>query len=146
MIQRLYPFWKSARTETFTALLVAGSAVGLELLQPWPVKWLVDHILGNRPPSAWVSRLLQIFGPPKGPGPVLVICLAIVLLALMLKAAHVLSNLLIIRAGEKLVFELRCAAFDQLNRLSLAYHDRTKVGESLYRVAYDAHAGQSLLT
>src|SRR5258708_7523021 len=39
-----------------------------------------------------------------------------------------------------------CRAFDQLQRLSLAYHDRTKVGESLYRVAYDAHAAQSLLT
>jgi ABC-type multidrug transport system fused ATPase/permease subunit len=32
-----------------------------------------------------------------------------------------------------------------LHRLSLAYHDKTKVGDSLYRVAYDAHAAQTLL-
>src|SRR5258708_7866180 len=110
MIRRLYSFSKSGRTETLTGLAVPAAAVGLELLQPWPIKWLVDHVLGNRPPSARVSAWLQIFGSKHAAGPILVICLAIVLLALTLKAAHVVSNLLMIRAGEKLVFELRCAA------------------------------------
>src|SRR5215831_1665469 len=144
VIQRLLPFWKSARKETVAGLLIAAFAVGLELLQPWPIKWLVDHVLGTRPPSVWVAKLLHAFGSGNAAGSIFSVCITIVLLALAHKAAHGLSNLLLIRAGGKLVFELRSAAFDQLNRLSLAYHDRTKVGESLYRVAYDAHAAQSL--
>jgi len=54
------------------------------------------------------------------------------------------SQLFLLRAGARLVQQLRCHACEQLHRLSLAFHDRTKVGDSLYRVAYDAHAAQSL--
>src|SRR6266404_3254407 len=115
MIRRLYPFWKSARTETVAGLVVAVLAVGLELLQPWPIKWMVDHVLGNRAPSAWVAKLLHAFGTSTTAGSIFAVCLAIILLALGHKAANVISNLLLIRAGGKLVFELRCAAFDQLN-------------------------------
>lgn len=44
-----------------------------------------------------------------------------------------------------MVQQLRCHASEQLHRLSFSYHDRTKVGDSLYRVAYDSQAAQSLL-
>jgi ATP-binding cassette, subfamily B, bacterial len=146
MIRRLFPFWQSARLETVLGISAGAAAVSLELLQPWPIKWLVDSILGSNPPSPWLASWLSLFGPTKSAAAVLGVSVAIVVLALGQKTTNVTSNLLLIRAGEKLVFELRCRAFDQLNRLSLAYHDRTKVGESLYRVAYDAHAAQSLLT
>ncbi|NQU11879.1 ABC transporter ATP-binding protein [bacterium] len=73
------------------------------------------------------------------------VCLAMILLAVAHRLAHVLSNLVLIRAGAQVVLQLRCAAWDRLQRLSIAYHDRTRVGESLYRVAYDAHAAQTLL-
>ena len=56
-----------------------------------------------------------------------------------------MSQRRVLRAGEEIVFELRCRAFEQLQRLSLAYHDKTRVGDSLYRVAYDTHAAQTLL-
>jgi ATP-binding cassette subfamily B protein/subfamily B ATP-binding cassette protein MsbA len=44
-----------------------------------------------------------------------------------------------------MVFRLRCAVFEHLQRLSLAFHDATKVGDSLYRVAWDTYAAQTLL-
>jgi ABC-type multidrug transport system fused ATPase/permease subunit len=55
------------------------------------------------------------------------------------------GHFFLLRAGAAIVQQLRCHACDQLHRLSLSYHDRTKVGDSLYRVAYDAHAAQTLL-
>jgi len=57
----------------------------------------------------------------------LTVCLSIVLLAVLNKLSNVISNLLLLRAGERIVFEIRCAAFDQLQRLSLA----TKAGRRL---------------
>jgi len=127
-------------------MALAAFAVGVELLQPWPIKWLVDYVLGSHAPPAWLHRWLYVMEPGEKTAAVLIVCVTIVLLALVQKTSQVLSSLLLIRAGEKLVCEIRCRVFDQLHRLSLAYHDRTKVGESLYRVAYDAHAAQSLLT
>jgi ATP-binding cassette, subfamily B, bacterial len=145
MIRRLLPYWKPGRAETFAGLGLATFAVIVELLQPWPIKWLVDYILGQHSAPDALKRWLWAFGnTPRSA--VLVVVITIVLLAAAHKLAQLASNLLVIRAGGKLVFELRCRAFDQLNRLSLAYHDRKKVGESLYRVAYDAHAAQTLLS
>jgi ABC-type multidrug transport system fused ATPase/permease subunit len=142
---RLYPFWKPARAGTLAGIVIACLAVCVELIQPWPIKWLVDYVIAGRPAPAPLESFLHLAGPSlrSAAG---IATLTIILLAVIQKTAQMISNLLLIRAGERLVFELRCRAFDQLHRLSLAYHDRKKVGESLYRVAYDAHAAQSLLT
>ena len=42
--------------------------------------------------------------------------------------------------GLKMVFRLRCAVFDHVQRLSLAFHDATTVGDSIYRVAWDTYS------
>lgn len=125
--------------------MLAAFGVGVELLQPWPVKWLVDYVLSRHPTPSALGSWLTLIGSDTA-SQVLVIAFTIIILAVSQKIIQLSSNLLLIRAGGKLVFELRCRAFDQLHRLSLAYHDRKQVGESLYRVAYDAHAAQTLLT
>jgi ATP-binding cassette subfamily B protein/subfamily B ATP-binding cassette protein MsbA len=51
----------------------------------------------------------------------------------------------VIRAALRMVFRLRCAVFEHLQKLSLAFHDTTKVGDSLYRIAWDTYAVQTLL-
>jgi ATP-binding cassette subfamily B protein/subfamily B ATP-binding cassette protein MsbA len=43
-----------------------------------------------------------------------------------------------------MVFKLRCALFDHMQRLSLAFHDATTVGDSLYRVTWDTYCVQAL--
>jgi ABC-type multidrug transport system fused ATPase/permease subunit len=56
-----------------------------------------------------------------------------------------LGHFFLVRAGARIVQELRCRACEHLHRLSLAFHDKTKVGDSMYRVAYDSQAAQTLL-
>src|SRR5688572_17965686 len=136
IIRRLFPYWSRARAETIGGLGLASFAVVADLLQPWPIKWLVDYVLMQHAAPPAVSKWLSVLGTSPESA-VLMIVATILLLAVIHKVAQLASNLLIIRAGGRLVFELRCRAFDQLHRLSLAYHDRKKVGESLYRVAYD---------
>ncbi|MDB6036298.1 MAG: hypothetical protein JWM99_139 [Verrucomicrobiales bacterium] len=145
IIRRLYPFWNTARPETVAGLFLAACGVGIELMQPWPIKWLVDYVLNKHAAPPLISRWLSAFGSSAFSGAA-TIAVTIVILAVLQKIIQLTSNLLLIQAGGKLVFELRCLAFDQLHRLSLAYHDRKQVGESLYRVAYDAHAAQTMLT
>ena len=43
-----------------------------------------------------------------------------------------------------MVFKLRCAIFDHVQRLSLTFHDSTTVGDSLYRIAWDAYSVQTI--
>jgi ATP-binding cassette subfamily B protein len=54
--------------------------------------------------------------------------------------------MLLINAGAKLVRELRCRGYEQICRLSMSYHEQNKVGDSLYRIAYDTQAGMTLIS
>lgn len=144
MLKKLQPFARGASGSIALGLFVLLLAGVFEVLQPWPVKWLVDHVLGRHPLPPMLARFLPSLAGQLSAG-VATVCGLMLALALVHRLANVISNLLLLQAGERIVFQLRCRAFDQLQRLSLAYHDKTQVGESLYRVAYDAHAAQALL-
>lgn len=144
MLRRLLTYWRSARRETLIggACLVLATAV--DLLQPWPIKWLVDYVFGTQTPPDWLASLWPAIGTRETAGGIAAVCVSILGLALAHRLAAMAGHFFLLRAGARVVQRLRCHACDQLHRLSLAYHDRTKVGDSLYRVAYDAHAAQTL--
>jgi ATP-binding cassette subfamily B protein len=146
MIRRLLPYWRPALWPTAWGIILLVGAALLELVQPWPIKWLVDYIVGSQRAPEWFLRVWPAFGQEETSRSLAAVCLAILLLAVLHRGTTTFSQLLLIGAGGRLVRQLRCAVCDHLHRLSLKYHDRSKVGDSLYRVAYDTQAAQSLLT
>lgn len=129
-------------------LLLAASASAL--LQPWPLKLVLDSVVGNQPPPAWilsietfVSRHVAFASNPKLALLVL-LCLAILLLQSLVGAFTVWSTYVLVDVGLRMVFKLRCAVFNHIQRLSLSFHDATSVGDSLYRVAWDTYCVQEL--
>ncbi|MFN7140192.1 MAG: ABC transporter transmembrane domain-containing protein, partial [Limisphaerales bacterium] len=145
MLRRLTAYWKTARKETLVGGGILVIATAIELLQPWPIKWLVDYVFGSQSAPDWLVSVWPSLGTPDMAGGIMAVCISILLLALVHRLGMMGGNFFLIRAGARIVQQLRCHAFDQLHRLSVSYHDRTKVGDSLYRVAYDAHAAQTLL-
>jgi ATP-binding cassette subfamily B protein len=145
MLRRLISYWRPARRETLTggAILVFSAAV--DLLQPWPIKWLVDYVFGQQTAPGWLGSIWPAFATRDIPGGIMAVCVSILTLAVVYRLGITTGHFFLVRAGARVVQQLRCHACDHLHRLSLAYHDRTKVGDSLYRVAYDAHAAQTLL-
>jgi ATP-binding cassette, subfamily B, bacterial len=118
-------------------LLLLVGATAAALLQPWPLKLVVDSVLGETP-----SPLPSL--PSKG-ALLAVLIAAIVGLQLVVGALTMTGTIIVIRAALRMVFRLRCILFEHLQKLSLSFHDRTKVGDSLYRVAWDTYAVQTLL-
>ena len=49
-----------------------------------------------------------------------------------------LATLLGTHTGERLLMVFRCSLFLHVQRLSLSYHDRRGIGDSTYRIHYDA--------
>jgi ATP-binding cassette, subfamily B, bacterial len=145
MIRRLLPYWPTARTNATAGGAVIGVSIFFELLQPWPIKWLVDYVFGAQAPPLWLAGLLPGLGSGDPAAGITAVCSAILLLALLHRAGATIGQFFLIRAGARVVQSLRCHACDHLHRLSLAFHDRTRVGDSIYRVAHDAHAAQTLI-
>jgi ATP-binding cassette, subfamily B, bacterial len=145
MLRRLFPYWRPARLETAGGGAVLAAATLVDLLQPWPIKWLVDYVFGQQPAPAWLISIWPSFEANDVAGGIAAVCVSILVLAALHRSGMTLGQFFLVRAGARVVQQLRCHACDHLHRLSLAYHDRTKVGDSLYRVAYDSHAAQSLI-
>jgi ATP-binding cassette subfamily B protein/subfamily B ATP-binding cassette protein MsbA len=118
------------------ALLVGSTAAAL--LQPWPLKLVIDSVLGSESPPALLATASR-------PALLGVLAAVVIALQIVVGALAMLGTNLVIRAALRMVFRLRCALFEHLQKFSLSFHDATKVGDSLYRVAWDTYAVQTLL-
>jgi len=144
MIRQLFSYGRTAKRQMAFGGMILLMATLVELLQPWPIKWLVDYVFAGKPVPHWLQNFWPAIASSNVRGGVAWVCISILILAVAYRSATLISQLFLLRAGAQLVQQLRCHACEQLHRLSLAFHDRTKVGDSLYRVAYDAHAAQTL--
>ena len=62
MLRRLTAYWRSARNETLTGAALLAIVTSVDLLQPLPIKWLVDYVFGNHAAPAWLVSLWPAFG------------------------------------------------------------------------------------
>jgi ATP-binding cassette subfamily B protein/subfamily B ATP-binding cassette protein MsbA len=110
----------------------------LELAKPWPLKVVVDNVLGGHPlDMPWVGSL-----PPREL--LLAACVALILVYALLGAFSVSSNYASISVGQRMVNDFRSELYAHLSRLSLAFHSRREVGDLLYRLTSDTFAIQTL--
>ena len=94
--------------------------VPIALLLPYPIKLVVDDVVGTHPfPPILAAGLLVAVG---------------LLQHLQGFASWILQSY----AGERLVLRSRARLFQHAQRLSLAYHDRIGTADSLYRIHEDA--------
>src|SRR6185295_3241832 len=110
----------------------------LELAKPWPLKVVVDNVLGGRPLAwPWLGDLdrTQLLA---------VACLMLVGIYAFLGALGVTSNYATIGVGQRMVNDFRSELYAHLQRLSLAFHSRRSVGDLLYRLTADTFAIQTL--
>jgi ATP-binding cassette, subfamily B, bacterial len=116
---------------------VFGSAFAL--LQPWPMKILVDHVLGSELPSRAVSQVLGVLPGADAPGGLLVwVVVGGLLIFAVNSTIEVVLTFAWIRVGQQMAYDLAQDLFARLQRRSLLFHARTPVGDSMSRVTTDS--------
>ena len=138
VIRKVLPYLRPYRGPFVIAFVEALLLSGLELLKPWPLKVIIDNVLGGTPLgweflSGWPQETL-----------LLVACVAIVVIYLLSAAISLHNNYTTIRVGQAMVHDIRGDLNSHLQRLSLAFHSRRQVGDLLYRVTGDTYAIQTL--
>ena len=142
LLRYLWPHWKALGIVLATTL----AGVGLEVLRPWPTKILVDQVLGQQPlPESLAWVLLWLPGSGSVRGLLFWVCACTVLIffagTLMMMATLSAS----VRLGQRMVFDLSADLFAHLQRLSLLFHSRRAVGDTIARVTGDAYGLQTLV-
>jgi ATP-binding cassette subfamily B protein len=139
MLAKLLPYLKPYKLQLIWALAQVFLIAGFELLKPWPLQIVIDNVLGSKPfPLAGLV--------PSGIGWLLALaCVAMVIVHFGAGGLTLLHNYTSIRIGQTMVNDLRGALYAHLQRLSLAFHSRQRVGDLLYRVTADSFAVQTII-
>jgi ATP-binding cassette, subfamily B, bacterial len=112
--------------------------IGLDVLKPWPLKVIVDHGLGSQPLTPAIAGLAALLpGTESREGLIGWSVVATVVLFLMAWAINVASSYANIGFGQRMVYDLATDLFSHLQRLSLRFHSRQSVGDSIRRVTTD---------
>src|SRR6266513_708204 len=143
MVAKFLPYLKAHRWQVAWALAQVFLIAGFELLKPWPLQIVIDYVLGGKPPPG-IAPLDPLFSLP-GPLLLLVACIGLVILNLGAGALTLLHNYTTIRVGQNMVNDLRSDLYAHLQRLSLAYHSRQRVGDLMYRITADSFAVQTMI-
>jgi len=110
----------------------------LELLKPWPLKVIIDHVLTGAPmpwefAQTWSSQNILWLA-----------CASLVVVYLLLAGLRIFNDYTTIRIGQNMVNDLRRDLYSQIQRLSLSFHHRRQVGDLIYRLTSDTYAIQTL--
>ena len=132
--------------ETSLALLLSLGVTALNLLKPWPFKYIVDGILSpvNEATRPAHEQLQQWFGAMPGSQVIFILCLSMVLITFVAGLINLFSNYMLIGVGLKALLRIRTELYAYLQSLSLKFHDTRRSSDSSFRVAYDSQSIQTI--
>ena len=136
---KLLPYLRPYRMRFLWALIQVFLIAGFDLLKPWPLQLVIDDVLGGK------SSNLPLLAGLSGAALLIVACAGLVTVNLGEGLLQYLHNNTTIAVGQRMVNDLRGALYSHLQRLSLAYHSRQKVGDLMYRITADAFAVQTMI-
>ncbi|HVA15962.1 MAG TPA: ABC transporter ATP-binding protein [Stellaceae bacterium] len=139
LLWKLLPYLRPYKGRVVWAFIQIFLVAGFELLKPWPLQLVIDDVLGGKHAG------LPLLAPLDGPDLLLAACIGLVLISLGSAALNWLHNITTIAVGQGMVNDLRGALYAHLQRLSLAFHSRQKVGDLMYRITADSFAVQTVM-
>ena len=137
MLRHAWPLIVAQRRDAGFGLILHLLAVGAALYLPWPMKVIVDSILTDKTPApAWL--------PVEKLPALAVVCGVLLAMHFLRGWLFTWSATLLVRAGLRMTHDLRCRVYERLQKLSLVFHEKRPVGDSIYRVTWDTYSIQTL--
>ncbi|MGH7389414.1 MAG: ABC transporter ATP-binding protein [Candidatus Rokuibacteriota bacterium] len=146
-LARLLRYVRPHRRDVLVVLGAMALTIALEVLRPWPLKILVDHVLDDHPVPPSVAAVARpLSGAGLEWGLLLVVAVATVLIFLAGTLTQMISTIVSVRFGQRMVYDLAADLFLHLQRLSLLFHRHRPVGDTIARVTAAPYAVQMLVT
>jgi ATP-binding cassette subfamily B protein/subfamily B ATP-binding cassette protein MsbA len=112
--------------------------IGLDVLKPWPMLILIDYALGGKTMPALLQSLTQSLpGASSTQGLIGWSIAAIVVIFLLGWAAGLANAYANITLGQRMTYDLAGDLFAKLQQLSLHFHQRRAIGDTIRRVTSD---------
>ena len=126
--------------------LVAAIGEGVaNLLEPWPLKIVLDNIVRSRPPHGWLWSFVSRFADHDKTAILKFAIVAVILIAVFDALCSYEESYRSTSVGQWVMHDLRRTLYSHIQRLSLAYHDKKQTGDLISRVTGDIDAIQSFI-
>jgi subfamily B ATP-binding cassette protein MsbA len=136
----LRPYWILLAV-ALAAMLVEG---GTELLEPWPLKIVLDYVLGSKQPPSWLAGWL---GDGRARISALNTAAAAVLgIAAVGAVSSYTEKYLATTVGKRVGHDLRHALYHHVQRLSLSFYEQRQTGDMVVRLTNDIQAAEDFIT
>ena len=137
VVMRLLEYVRPYRLLVIISVLAMLAYSATEVANPWLIKKAVDSLVLSGGEGSVVSTGIR--------SGLTTAALFLGVNALIGYATNYLHLITLSRVGQNLLFRLRTATFDHLQRLSISYFDRTEVGSNMSRVQNDVQQLQEFL-
>jgi ATP-binding cassette, subfamily B, bacterial len=147
--RRVFRYYRSFLPQTVAGLVLSLIGIALNLLKPWPFKYIVDNVIPRTGGESYSLPHLQFLPGLNTPtfdrnGIILLLCLALVVIQFLWGVCNWATNYILVKVGLEALLKLRTDLYAHLQRLSLKFHDTRRSSDSSFRVAYDSQSIQTI--
>ena len=136
----LRPYWKLL-VVALGAMLIQAAA---DLLEPWPLKVIFDHVLGSKPMpdrlAAWLpadAAPLAVLNAAAG---------AVIAIAVAGAIGAYTEKYLSTAVAKHVGYDLRHMLYHHVQRLSLSFYEKRQTGDMIVRLTSDIGAAEDLIS
>jgi len=121
------------------AIVLAAMLIetAMSLAAPWPLKVVIDNVVGTHPLPEWLHWVRDLPGGTTQQGLALWAGISLVLIALVGGIAAYIDNYYTESVGQWVANDLRKRVYHHLERLSLSYYDTHQTGTMLSTITGD---------
>jgi ATP-binding cassette subfamily B protein len=142
MLGLLKPHWKSL---SLALVAVLGETI-TDLLDPWPLKIIIDNLLQAKPLPPMLTALVRHTAGQNQYAVLNFALAAVALIALVGAISSYTEKYLTTSVGQWVMHDLRRNLYQHIHRLSLAEHDEKRTGDLVSRVTNDIEAVQDFVS
>jgi len=138
-------FLRPYRMRVLAISILSMAEIGLTALAPWPLKIVVDSVLGDHPlPERFAGVMASTVGANR-----VTLLVVVVVAGLLLQTANevlrMLQTQLQVDTGQRIVYGLRARLLAHLQDLPLRHHILARTADSVYRLDADAYCVDDLV-
>jgi ATP-binding cassette, subfamily B, bacterial len=141
IVDLLRPHWKAL---TFALAAVLGETL-TDILEPWPIKIVVDNILQSKKLPAVLSGIVSSLFGHDAYAVVNFAVASVALIAVVGAVSSYFEKYLTTSVSQWVAHDLRRTLYHHIQRLSLAEHDKAQTGDLITRVTSDIGAVQDFI-
>ncbi|MGH2480642.1 MAG: ABC transporter ATP-binding protein, partial [Ktedonobacteraceae bacterium] len=125
-------------------IAIAGESAA-NLLQPWPLKIVLDDVLRSHASHAWTMKAIHRLVGTDAIAILKFACAAVLAIAVLDAICTYAEKYLTTSVAQWISYDLRLTIYAHIQKLSLSFHDNKRTGDLISRVTDDIEAIQSFI-